>query len=253
MDRSPRPSRQRRLDYRLLNDGSDEEALFEDRIHELPMAPDSVPPDELIFGVANSPDCEILPSQSISQNPTSPVTVDSSSSIISEDSCTIQPRNRAARATEWMWAYFETAEYNRPWIMKRTKSKRLTDRDIRCIYIDEQTGIRCNWKTTDSARQTSTSNMARHLEKHSIYAPESSPGASGTKKQPSIATFFKGKKILTVQQLLERNLLRWIVTEKQAFTTIESPAFQQIFCDIPGITLPLSSRHTVRQRLVEDF
>ncbi|KAK9258391.1 hypothetical protein V1519DRAFT_360639, partial [Lipomyces tetrasporus] len=198
---------QRRLDYRLLNDGSDEEALFEDRIHELPMAPDSVPPDELIFGVANSPDCEILPSQSISQNPTSPVTVDSSSSIISEDSCTIQPRNRAARATEWMWAYFETAE--------------LTDRDIRCIYIDEQTGIRCNWKTTDSARQTSTSNMARHLEKHSIYAPESSPGASGTKKQPSIATFFKGKKILTVQQLLERNLLRWIVTEKQAFTTIE--------------------------------
>ncbi|KAJ8103617.1 hypothetical protein POJ06DRAFT_284469 [Lipomyces tetrasporus] len=63
MDRSPRPSRQRRLDYCLLNDGSDEEASFEDRIHELPMAP-------------------IL------------------SSIISEDSCTIQPRNRAARATE---------------------------------------------------------------------------------------------------------------------------------------------------------
>ncbi|KAK9249857.1 hypothetical protein V1507DRAFT_83185, partial [Lipomyces tetrasporus] len=140
MDRSPRPSRQRGLDYRLLNDGSDEEASFEDRIQEL----HSVPSDELIFG-ANSPDCEILSSQSISQNPTSPVTVDSSSSIISEDSCTIQPRNIAARATEWMWAYFETTEYNRSWIMKRTKSKRLTDRDIRCIYIDEQTGIRCNW------------------------------------------------------------------------------------------------------------
>ncbi|KAJ8100173.1 hypothetical protein POJ06DRAFT_255630 [Lipomyces tetrasporus] len=56
-----------------------------------------------------------------------------------------------------MWAYFETTEYNRPWMMKRTKSKRLTDRDIRCIYIDEQTGIRCNWRTTDSARHTSTS------------------------------------------------------------------------------------------------
>jgi hypothetical protein len=257
MDRSPRPSRQRRLDYRLdyrlLNDGSDEEASFEDRIQELPMAPDSVPADELTFGVANGPDCEILPSQSISENPTSPVTVDSSSPSISEDSCTIQPRKRAAAASEWMWTYFETTEYNRPWIMKRTKSKRLTDRDIRCIYIDERTGIRCNWKTTDSARQTSTSNMARHLEKHSIYAPDSNPGASGAKKQPSIATFFKGKQNLTVQQLLERNLLRWIVTEKQAFTTIESPAFQQIFCDIPGITLPLSSRHTVRQRLVEDF
>ncbi|KAK9310978.1 hypothetical protein V1524DRAFT_443911 [Lipomyces starkeyi] len=110
MDRSPRPSRQRRLDYRLLNDG--------------------IPSDELTFGVANSPDCEILPSQSISQNPTSPVTVYSSSSSISQDSCTIQPRKRAASATEWMWAYFETTEYNRPWIMKWTKSKRHTDRDI---------------------------------------------------------------------------------------------------------------------------
>ncbi|KAK9311497.1 hypothetical protein V1524DRAFT_371149, partial [Lipomyces starkeyi] len=103
-------------------------------------------------------------------------------------------------ATEWMWAHFETTEYNRPWIMKRTKSKRLTDREIRCIYIDEQTGIRCNWKTTDSARQTSTSNMARHLEKHSIYAPDSNPGASGTKKQPSIATFSKGNRILATSR-----------------------------------------------------
>ncbi|KAJ8102882.1 hypothetical protein POJ06DRAFT_280138 [Lipomyces tetrasporus] len=84
MDRSPRPSRQRRLDYRLLNDGSDEEASFEDRIQELPI--DSVPSDELILA-------SLI-------DPTSPVTVDSSSSIISEDSCTIQPRNRAARATE---------------------------------------------------------------------------------------------------------------------------------------------------------
>ncbi|KAK9241722.1 hypothetical protein V1506DRAFT_549880 [Lipomyces tetrasporus] len=41
-----------------------------------------------------------------------------------------------------MWAYFETPEYNRPWIMKRTKSRRLIDRDIRCIYIDEKSGIR---------------------------------------------------------------------------------------------------------------
>ncbi|KAK9366127.1 ribonuclease H-like domain-containing protein [Lipomyces kononenkoae] len=252
MDLSPRPSRQRRLNYRLLNDGSDE-AAFEDRIQELPMAPDSVSSDELTSGVANSPDCEILPSQSIPQDPTSPVTMGSSSSIISQGSCTIQPRKRPASATEWMWAYFETTEYNRPWIMKRTKSKRPVDRDICCIYIDEHTGIRCNWKTTDSARQTSTSNMARHLEKHSIYAPDSNPGASDRKKQPSIADIFKGKQKLTVQQLLERNLLRWIVTEKQAFTTIEAPAFKQIFCDIPGITLPLSSRHTVRQRLVEDF
>ncbi|KAK9241594.1 hypothetical protein V1506DRAFT_550285 [Lipomyces tetrasporus] len=230
MDVSSRPSRQRRLDYRLLNDGSDEEASFEDRIlelPELPESPESFPLNESAPGSVNGPDCEVLPSQSVSQDPTSPVTEVSSSSIILEDS--LRTRKRAAPATEWMWAHFETTEYNRPWIMKTTKSKRLTDREIRCIYIDEQTWIRCQWKTTDSARQTSTSNMARHLQKHSIYAPDSMAEASGTEKQPSISEFFKGKQNLTVQQLLEKNLLRWIVTEKQAFTTIESPAFQQIF------------------------
>ncbi|KAK9349958.1 hypothetical protein V1523DRAFT_328702, partial [Lipomyces doorenjongii] len=148
---------------------------------------------------------EILPSQS--QDPTGPVTVESSSSINSEGSRTLQRHKRAGPATEWMWAYFETTE--------------IIDRDIRCIYIDEQTGIRCHRKTTDSARQTSTSNMARHLQKHSIYPPDSSAEASGTNKQPSIATFFNGKQNLTVKQLLEKNILRWIVTEKQAFTTIE--------------------------------
>ncbi|KAJ8098098.1 hypothetical protein POJ06DRAFT_258544 [Lipomyces tetrasporus] len=39
-----------------------------------------------------------------------------------------------------MWAYFETTEYNRSWIMKRTKIKRLTDRDIRCIYTMNRLG-----------------------------------------------------------------------------------------------------------------
>ncbi|KAK9318911.1 hypothetical protein V1517DRAFT_334249 [Lipomyces orientalis] len=199
---SPRPSRERRLDYRLLNDGSDEEAPFEDRIEELPAAPDHFPLDYLTVNVSDSK-IEILPSQS--QDPTSPVTVESSSSIISEGSRTLQRHKRAGPATEWMWAYFETTEYNRPWIMKRTKSKRIIEGDIRCIYIDEHTGIRCHWKTTDSARQTSTSNMARHLQKHSIYPPDSIAEASGTNKQPSIATFFKGKQNLTVQQLLEKN------------------------------------------------
>ncbi|KAK9250695.1 hypothetical protein V1507DRAFT_466805 [Lipomyces tetrasporus] len=78
--------------------------------------------------------------------------MESSSSIISEGSRTLQSHKRAAPGTEWMWAYFETPEYNRPWIMKRTKSRRLIDRDIRCIYIDEQSGIQCHWKTTDSAK-----------------------------------------------------------------------------------------------------
>ncbi|KAK9490408.1 hypothetical protein V1508DRAFT_331428, partial [Lipomyces doorenjongii] len=46
---------------------------------------------------------------------------------------------------------------------------------------------------------------------------------------------------------------QWIVPENKPFTTLESPAFRQIFHDIPGITLRFSSRHTLRQRLVDNF
>ncbi|KAK9335387.1 hypothetical protein V1521DRAFT_353418, partial [Lipomyces starkeyi] len=65
------------------------------------------------------------------------------------------------------------------------------DREIRCIYIDEQTGTRSHWKTADSARQSSTTNMATHLRKHSIYGPGCTDETSSTKKKPSIATLFK--------------------------------------------------------------
>ncbi|KAK9489565.1 hypothetical protein V1508DRAFT_427613 [Lipomyces doorenjongii] len=191
MDHSSRPSRQRRLDYRLLNDGSDEVAAFEDRMQELPMARDSVLSDELTFGVADSPDCEILLSQSISQYPTSPVTVDSSSSIISEDSCTIQPRKRASPATEWMWAYFETTEYNRSWIMKRTKARGLpTVISVAFISMNKlRFRVIGRLQIRQGKLQLQTWNMARYLEKHSIYAPDSIPGASDTKSSLLSLTF----------------------------------------------------------------
>jgi hypothetical protein len=57
----------------------------------------------------------------------------------------------------------------------------------------------------------------------------------------------KEKPTPTHRQLLEKNLIRWIVAEKQAFTTIESATFQQIY-DISGIALT-SSQHTLRKRL----
>jgi hypothetical protein len=254
MDLNQRVTRQKRLDYRLLNDGSDEEALFEDRIPESPVAPESLPSNESAFvSFINTPDHDILPSESVSQETTSSVIQDSHSSLISQDTSFPRSQKRPAPATEWMWAYFETTEFNCPWIMKRNKRQKFIDREIRCLYIDEETGTQCSWKTTDSARQTSTTNMGTHLRKHLIYPLDSIAEASTKKRQPSIATLFKRKNTLTSEQLLEKNLLRWIVAEKQAFMAIERPTFQQIFHDIPGISLPFSSRHTVRERLVKDF
>jgi hypothetical protein len=93
--------------------------------------------------------------------------------------------------------------------------------------------------------------MQRHLEKHSIFPP--SDTASLKKPQPSIISLITKQETLTHQQLFEKNLLRWIVQDKQAFTVIVSQAFQQIFEDIPGINLPFTSRSTIRRRLVENF
>lgn len=67
--------------------------------------------------------------------------------------CTLASR-RPALATEWVWPYFEVTTVEREWIVKRTGKRRIVDRDICCAYVDEKTGTKCDWKTTDSARQT---------------------------------------------------------------------------------------------------
>ncbi|KAK9371898.1 uncharacterized protein V1513DRAFT_288620 [Lipomyces chichibuensis] len=88
-----------------------------------------------------------------------------------------------------------------------------TDRESCCIYINE------HWDRRLQIRQGKL--QLQHGASSEIYAPDSSLGTSDTKKQPSIASlFFKENQKLTVLEMH----LQWIVTEKQVFTTIESPA-----------------------------
>lgn len=234
-------TRQKRPNYFLLNDGLDDEALPEDCILE------SFQPNPDSFTNIGTSSSSILPSESVSQTLTG---------IISAESCSFptpnysRKRPRPAPVTSWIWDQFEVTEVEREWIVKKTKKRVPTDRDIRCAYLDGKTGLQCPWSTSDSSRQTSTTNMQRHLEKHSIFSPHLSQSeASGRKEQPSITSFIFKQDALSHQQRLEKNLLRWIVCDKQAFTTVESPEFRQIFQDIPGITLPFSSRSTLRRRL----
>ena len=119
--------------------------------------------------------------------------------------------------------------------------------DTQCTVIDEKTGLQCIWKSSESQKQSSTSNMQRHLErKHSVlpHCPN---------QQKDIRQVFKKQGNLSIQEHLERNILRWVIQDKQAFLVIESRAFQQIFEDIPEITLPFTSRSTVNRRLQEQF
>lgn len=57
----------------------------------------------------------------------------------------------------------------------------------------------------------------------------------------------------THQEVLERNAIRWIVTDMKAFIAVESPEYQQMFRDIPGIEPPFTSRHTLRDRITQEF
>ncbi|KAK9431309.1 hypothetical protein V1505DRAFT_294507, partial [Lipomyces doorenjongii] len=73
------------------------------------------------------------------------------------------------------------------------------------------------------------------------------------KAEPNLLSFVNGKERLTHQQLLENNILRRIVAEKQSFTTLESLTVQQNFQVLhflPPVKLvhngwPMSSRHNV--------
>ncbi|KAJ5300165.1 hypothetical protein N7508_007408 [Penicillium antarcticum] len=236
-------TRQKCLNYRVLNDESDGESLPEDQ-------PANQANQANAVILANIPDCELLPSESVSQ-----VLVSQESSTDAGTSITSHVSSRwckrPAPATEWIWGYFETTVVDCPWVIKRTNKRRLVDREICCTHVDEKTGTRCDWHTSDSQRQNTTSNMKTHLAKHDIYCPTSS--IEPPKKGPDIRIFMGGKQSLTHQEVLARNAIRWIVADKKAFTTVESPEFQQLFRDIPGIEPPFTSRHTLRDRIMQGF
>ncbi|KAK9475624.1 hypothetical protein V1514DRAFT_28830 [Lipomyces japonicus] len=230
-------TRLNRRDYGLFKDGYDKDSLPAHRIVDLPS---SEPDDRSLAEVSSS---EILPTESVSQ-----ILVEPSSSAFHPNK-----RHRPSPATSWMWVYFEVTEVDREWSNKKTKKRNVKDRDIRCGYIDKKTGLQCSWKTSDSLRQTSTSNMKRHLEKHAIFSPQSEFRPADKNEQPTILDYMCKKQKLLNQRLLEKNILRWIIQSKLAITTIKSPAFQQIFQDIPGISLSSLSLSTLRCRLVDEF
>jgi hypothetical protein len=86
--------------------------------------------------------------------------------------------------------------------------------------------------------------------KHGILPPGITDLPTSTPKS-TLVSLWGNKGKLTIQELHEKNLLRWVTSSKQPFTVLESSAFQQIFKDIPGAALPFTSCHTLRQRLLK--
>lgn len=239
-DLPARPQRSQRIDYHFLNDGSDEEAHPEHRAIKKPRLVSPPNTSELIGpeDSASQLTPNLPPPDSYSELSTT------SSSEINQFTNTPN-QSRTQQHSQWLWRQFSISPlHGKQWQPKRSR-KILEDREIRCI--------RCDWKTTDSARATSTTNMKAHLIKHGISREQGDGHTDRRNRQPSIVSMLNKKTELDVAGLLERNLVRWIVMDNMAFTTIESPEFQQIFKDLPGVTLPFSCRRTVVRRIDAGF
>ncbi|RKF77539.1 hypothetical protein GcM3_071023, partial [Golovinomyces cichoracearum] len=152
-----------------------------------------------------------------------------------------QPQNR------WLWTKFNVVSLTgRMWIPKRSKRK-IEDREIICI--------RCSWKTTESTRATSTSNMKRRprIKDYIFAGNDQECEDKGVVEKISVASMFKHIAEADTKQQSEQKIIRWIVMENIPFTAIESPYFRRIFEDLPGVALPFQSRRTISRQIETDF
>ncbi|KAK9346079.1 hypothetical protein V1522DRAFT_339973, partial [Lipomyces starkeyi] len=240
-----RPQRSHRIDYRLLNDGGDNEAEPEDRISKksrliIPIdSSEPITPDDSASQLTQDGD---TPAESPQEHALS---VDE---LLDTSRLSDLSSNPAKSQNLSLWSHFDISSVpGKLWYPKRGKKGPIEDREIRCKM--------CNWKTMDSARATSTSNMNLHLKKHDMLQGNGDGlgGHRESMRQQSVATMFRNRAEVNKTTTLARNLIRWIVKDDMAFMAIESPAFQQIFMDLPGVSLPFTSRKSVVRRIDKEF
>ncbi|KAK9252428.1 hypothetical protein V1507DRAFT_461450 [Lipomyces tetrasporus] len=183
--------RSKRIDYHVLNDGSDEEADSEDRITKKSRLNLPVEDGEPITHNDSASQWTRSSEQSSS------VEELWGSSRVSDQSST--PLTKSQNLS--LWSHFSINNLpGKLWYPKRGKKGPIEDREIRCTM--------CNWKTTDSARATSTSNMKLHLNRHGIPSGSGDdPGVEeGRRRQQSVATMFRKSAKDNVAKTLDQNL-----------------------------------------------
>lgn len=155
----------------------------------------------------------------------------------------------------WIWTHFSAIAMPGKMWTPRGYSKPRENREIRCIWPS------CSFSTTDEKRHGSTSNMLRHFNtRHQIAGEDQSLAEKHTQAMKvvksvthSIEKKPRAPTRLSAIEVLEQNVIKWIITTTQPFTVIEDPAFQQIFHDLPGVFLPLTSARTVSRRVMDHF
>ncbi|KAH8800192.1 hypothetical protein F5884DRAFT_809613 [Xylogone sp. PMI_703] len=243
-------TRHKRLNYRILNDGSDEEAYSEDRItiEDLPTLEPFLENTSLTFVTVDpselSISSSIAPSESISQiQPSGLLDGD----FLSQ--APPQPRKKAhPEWSSWLWSMFRIIpRENETFVDSRTKKLR-KEKDIYCQHLG------CNWRILESRRGL-TSNLALHLSsKHNI-TRENPTGQSS--QQSSLLSFVKPSTVQATSpqnvQQLQENVCRWGVITMQPFVAVETLSFRKIFEDIPSVDLPFQSATTYKRYVEKEF
>ncbi|KAK9484471.1 hypothetical protein V1527DRAFT_497503 [Lipomyces starkeyi] len=205
MEPYTRPRRQLPIDYVLLNDGYEGEEPMENisRASGLKSAIESsfeLGPEDSISQIVDRP---------LSRNLTEEA--QGISLVLTDD--VISSQLSRGTANHWLWEQFEVTTLNQQ-----------NDQLITCKHCR-------NWSIKDSARSTSTTKMSYHLQRaHGLGVSNDTKNTN----QPTIMTMWNQKQTVNVTELLERNLIRWVVLTRQPFT--------QIFKDIPGVDMPFTTR-----------
>ncbi|KAK9319833.1 hypothetical protein V1517DRAFT_236604, partial [Lipomyces orientalis] len=122
------------LDYYWPNDGSDEEAESQDRLHRSPRLTAQSTVDSSIDDVPTN----VFPEESASQLLTNTSVADTASSI--------SRKSRPRPATDWLWGYFSVTVVPHMQFVNRRSKKLEDEKEIRC----QQAG--CAWTTFNSVR-----------------------------------------------------------------------------------------------------
>lgn len=244
-------TRRKRINYRIVNDGSDEEAVLEDHILSDGLAFESFLEDQSSDLQANINDSELSFPSSIAPSDSISLIQPSQHSGNDISSQTSLPRKKARlEQSSWLWNMFKIIpRKDDTFIDSRTKKVR-EEKDIYCQYLG------CNWKILESKRGGSTSNLALHLSsKHNI-TRDNPTGHS--LQQSTILSFAQPSKVPVmssqdIQQQLQDNVCRWGVITMQPFTAVETASFQKIFEDIPGINPPFQSATSYKRYIEKEF
>jgi hypothetical protein len=208
-----------KIDYYVLNDGSDENEPSSKRVKEASNAIDSES--------FNTTEDVIVPSESASQGP----------ALIGDgELSTISTPSRAK--TSSVWEYFDRIELDKMWVDGNGNQRKDYAFSCKLCRPFERPSY------TMSHQRGSTSVLKRHLQKKH--------GLQKSDEGNSLITQFVREGEVSKKGNVKDNLLKWIVTTSQPFTVVQDPNFQELFMSVGG-TIPIKSGNGIKYALEEKY